>query len=59
MTANAIASNLFSQVDRDGQRFVLFNFIIDSRTEGTQIKEGDYFIHMSNGNQRRIDTTKG
>ena len=49
MTANAIASNLFSQVDQDGQRFVLFNAIIYSRTNGTQIKEGDYLIHIYNG----------
>ena len=38
MIDNAIPSNLFSQVDQDGQRFVLFNAIIDSRTDGTQIK---------------------
>ena len=59
MIANTIASNLFSQVDQDGQRFVLFNAIIDSRTDGTHIKEGDSFIHMSNENKRRRDTTKG
>ena len=29
------------------------------RTNGTHIKEGGYFIHVSNGNKRRIDTTKG
>ena len=58
MTANAIASNLFSQVNQDGQHFVLFNAIIDSRTEGTQIKEGDSLIHMYNGNKRRRETTK-
>ena len=29
------------------------------RTDGTQIKEGDSFIHMSNGNKRRRETTKG
>ena len=29
MAANAIASNLFAQVDQDEQRFVLFNEIID------------------------------
>ena len=58
MTANAIASNLFSQVDQDGQRFVLFNAIIDLRTDGTLIKEGDSFIHMSNGKKRRRETTK-
>ena len=52
MTANTIASILFSQVDQDGQRFVLFNAIIYSCTDGTQIKGGDYFIRMSNGNKR-------
>ena len=59
MTANAIASKLFSQVDQDGQRFVLFNAIIYSRTYGTLIKDRDYFIHMSNINKRRRETTKG
>ena len=48
MKANAITSNLFSQVNQDGQLFLLFNAIIDSRTNGTQIKVGDSFIHMSN-----------
>ena len=48
ITANAISSNLFSQVNQYGQRFVLFNVIIDSRTDGTKIKEGDAFIHMYN-----------
>ena len=58
MKANVIASNSFSQVDQDRQRFSFFNTNIYSRTDGTQIKEGDYFIHMSNGNKRRIETTK-
>ena len=38
ITANVITSNLFFQVDQYGQRFVLFNAIIDSRTNVTQIK---------------------
>ena len=59
MTANAIASNLFYQVNQYGQRFLLFNTIIYSRTDGTQIKGGDYFIHISNVNKRRRETTKG
>ena len=29
--------------------FVLFNAIIYSRNDGTQIKEGGAFIHISNG----------
>ena len=59
MTANAIARNLFSQVDQDGKRFILFNYIVDLRTDGTQIKEGGSFIHISNGNKRKRETTKG
>ena len=59
MTANAIASNLFSQVDKYGQRSVLFDAIINLRTDSTQIKEGDAYIHMSNVNKSRIYTTKG
>ena len=46
MAANAIAKNLFAQVDQDGQCFGLFEEIIDHRTDGTEIKEEDAFIHM-------------
>ena len=59
MAANAIASNLFAQVDQDTQLFVLFDEIIDWRTDGSQIKPEDAFIHISNGNKRRRETTKG
>ena len=59
MAANAIASNLFAQVDQDGQRFVLFDKIIDHRTDGTEIKEEDALIHMANGDKQRRETTKG
>ena len=59
MTANAIASNLFSLVDQYGQPFLLFNAILYLRTGGTQIKEGGSFIHMSNGKKKRRETTKG
>ena len=59
MIANTITSNLFSQVDHNVKRFVLFNAIIDLRTNGTQTKEGGYFIHMYNGNMWSKETTKG
>ena len=58
MAANAIASNIFAQVDQDGQRLVLFDEIIDWKTDGSQIKLGDAFIHISKGNKRRRETTK-
>ena len=59
MAANAISSNLFAQVDQDGQRFLLFNEIIDWRTDGSQIKSEDAFIRITNGNKRMHETTKG
>ena len=55
---NAIAKNLLAQVDQDGQCFVLFDEVIDHRTDGTEIKEEDTFIHMANGNKQRRKTTK-
>ena len=54
MTVNEVANNLFSQVYQDGQRLLLFNAIIYLSSEGTHIREGDYFIYMSNGNKMRI-----
>ena len=59
MATNAILSNLLSQVEQYRQIFVLFDEIIDWRTDGSQIKSEDAFIHISNGNKRRCDTTKG
>ena len=59
MATNAIAINLFAQVDQDGQRFVLFDEIIDWRTDGSQIKSENKFIHISNGSKRRHEKTKG
>ena len=59
ITANEIASKLFSQVNQDGKRFLLFNTIIDLRTDEALIKEGDSLIHIYNGNKKRRETTKG
>ena len=59
MAANAIASKLLAQVDQDGQRFVIFDEIIDWQTYGSQTKFEDACIHISNGNKRRRETTKG
>ena len=59
MAAIAIVSNVFAQVYQYGQRFVIFDEIIDWRTDGSQIKSEDAFIHIFNGNKRRRDTTKG
>ena len=58
MMTNMIVNNLLAQVDQYGQHFVLFDDSIDARTDGTQIKIPDYFIHMKNGNKRRWETAK-
>ena len=35
MTANVISENLFAHVDQEGNKFLLFNYIINTRTDGT------------------------
>jgi hypothetical protein len=59
MAANTIAENLFSQVDGDGHRQVIFDAIIGHRTDGTEIIESDAFITSANGVKRRKETTRG
>lgn len=59
MSANAVAQNLFAQVDEEGNRHVLFEEIVDHRTDGTEVKQQDAFLTSQNGNKRRRETTKG
>ena len=59
LAANAIAINMFAQVGQEGNRHVLFNEIIDHRTDGSEIKQDDAFITSHNGVRRRRETTKG
>ena len=44
MAANAIAENLFAQIDDEGNRHVLFKEIIDFRTSGKQVLQQDAFV---------------
>jgi len=37
LAANAIATNMFAQIDDDGNRFVLLDSIVDHRTDGTEL----------------------
>jgi Reverse transcriptase (RNA-dependent DNA polymerase) len=59
LAANAIAENLFAQVDEEGNRHALFDEIIDHRTNGKEIKQQDAFVTMSNGTKKRRETTLG
>jgi hypothetical protein len=59
MAANAIAENLFSQIDDEGNRHVLFDEIADHRTNGKQITRQDAFVTTRTGTKRRRETTIG
>ena len=59
LAANAIAANMFAQIDDDGNRFVLLDSIIDHRTDGTELQHNDAFINSKNGGKRRKMTSKG
>ena len=59
LAANTIAENLFAQVDAEGNRHVLFDIIVDHRTDGKEVKQQDAFTTNSRGVNRRRETTKG
>ena len=59
LAANAIAENMFAQVDDEGNRFVMLESIVDHRTDGNEIKKDDAFIMSHNGGRRRKQTTRG
>ena len=59
LTANAIVHNLFAQVYKEGNRHVLFDEILDHRTNGLEIKQKDAFVMNKTGTKRRKETTQG
>ena len=59
LTANAIAENLFSQIDDEGNRFVLLDSIMDHRVDGTQVKKDQEFTKRGERGLVRRETTKG
>ena len=59
LALNIIAENLFAQVDEEGNRLVLFDEIVDVRTDGTQVLQQDALVTMSSGTQRWVTMTKG
>jgi hypothetical protein len=59
LAANAIAENMFAQVDDEGNRHVLFQEIVDHRTDGSEVKQQDAFVLTRTGTKRRKETTQG
>ena len=53
MAANVIFENLFTLVEQEGNRFLLIDSIIDTRTDGTPKLQQDVFVVTNNGTKRR------
>ena len=58
LSANAIAQNMFAQVDEKGNRHILFQEIVDHRVGGKEIKQQDAFITTKTSTRRRLETTQ-
>jgi hypothetical protein len=59
MSANAIAENMFAQVDQEGHRLVLLEEILDHRFTGEAVKDEDAFFTTGSGKKCRRKTTVG
>ena len=53
LAANFMAENIFTQVDNEGNRFVLLNVIADYCVDSSELKGDDRFITLLNGSRRR------
>ena len=58
MAANSIAENMFSQVDEEGNRHVLFDKFVEHRCDGNQVNIQDSFSTNTRGVKQRHPTTK-
>jgi hypothetical protein len=59
LVANAIAMNMFAQVDEEGHRHVMLKEISDFRKDASAVTAQDAMFTMPNGTVRRRQTTKG
>jgi hypothetical protein len=57
--ANVIAENLFSQVDSEGNQYVLMKEISDHRRDKSAVPISDGWVEMKNGRRFRKKTTRG
>ena len=58
-TANIIAENIMSNIDNEGNLFVLLDEIIDHREHDGAFQEADAYIETKSGTNRLKRTTKG
>jgi hypothetical protein len=58
-TANKIAEAIYAEVDEEGNKYLLFDAIIDHRCDKTAIKRAYMWITSYNGNKQLRRTTQG
>ena len=59
LAANAVAENLFAQIDEEGNRYITMESIMFHRVNGAQLSKDEGYIISQNGGKRRKETTKG
>ena len=57
LAANAVAENLFAQIDEEGNRNVMLDEIIGHQTNGKELKQQDAFITHKSGMRQQHETT--
>ena len=57
--ANAIAENMYAQVDAYGHYHTMLNSILDFRKHDTAVNQADMYIVTKSGNRRMRQTTTG
>lgn len=58
-TANLIAESLYSQVDVEGNQYLLLDEILDHKSDGTAVSLDDLYLPKSGSNTHMRRTTKG
>ena len=58
-SANTIATNMFAQVDEEGNQYDLLDEIVDHRTDGSEVMPDNEFVNSKNSGHHKHDTNKG
>ena len=58
-SANVIAESMYSQVDDEGNQFLLLQEIVDHRKDSQALSKDDMYVQGTNGNRHLKKTTKG
>jgi len=58
-SANAIAENMYTQCDTEGNQYLLLDEIVDWQRDDSAIKSEDKYVYSRNGNRHYRKTTRG